>query len=189
MRWSQTLGNAIKRDRLAHAFLLTGVRGVGKTSTARLIAKALNCIGPGRAGRADDRSVRRLRAVPRDRRGAAYRCDRDGRRKPYRCRRYPRDHRGVALFGGLGALQDLHHRRSPYAVQGRVQRPAEDARGAAGACEVPVRHDRGEQGPGDRAVALPALRSAAHLRRRSWPRISRAFRRRRASRPSPRRWR
>ena len=38
-----TLANAIKRDRLAHAFLLTGVRGVGKTSTARLIAKALNC--------------------------------------------------------------------------------------------------------------------------------------------------
>jgi DNA polymerase-3 subunit gamma/tau len=42
----QTLANAIRRGRLAHAFLLTGVRGVGKTSTARLIAKALNCIGP-----------------------------------------------------------------------------------------------------------------------------------------------
>ena len=42
----QTLGNAIKRGRLAHAFILTGVRGVGKTSTARLIAKALNCVGP-----------------------------------------------------------------------------------------------------------------------------------------------
>ena len=42
----RTLGNAIARDRLAHAFLMTGVRGVGKTSTARLIAKALNCIGP-----------------------------------------------------------------------------------------------------------------------------------------------
>jgi len=42
----KTLGNAIERGRLAHAFLLTGVRGVGKTSTARLIAKALNCIGP-----------------------------------------------------------------------------------------------------------------------------------------------
>lgn len=41
----QTLGNAIRRGRLAHAFLMTGVRGVGKTSTARLIAKALNCIG------------------------------------------------------------------------------------------------------------------------------------------------
>jgi DNA polymerase III subunit gamma/tau len=45
-----TLGNAIKRDRLAHAFLLTGVRGVGKTSTARLIAKALNCVGPDEQG-------------------------------------------------------------------------------------------------------------------------------------------
>ncbi len=42
----QTLGNAIIRGRLAHAYLMTGVRGVGKTSTARLIAKALNCIGP-----------------------------------------------------------------------------------------------------------------------------------------------
>ncbi|MEH3159335.1 MAG: DNA polymerase III subunit gamma/tau [Sphingomonas taxi] len=41
-----TLGNAIRRGRLAHAFLMTGVRGVGKTSTARLIAKALNCVGP-----------------------------------------------------------------------------------------------------------------------------------------------
>src|SRR5438309_5404941 len=46
----KTLANAIKRDRLAHAFLLTGVRGVGKTSTARLIAKALNCIGPDGTG-------------------------------------------------------------------------------------------------------------------------------------------
>ncbi len=42
----RTLGNAIARDRLAQAWLLTGVRGVGKTSTARIIAKALNCIGP-----------------------------------------------------------------------------------------------------------------------------------------------
>lgn len=33
----QTLANAIRRDRLAHAFLMTGVRGVGKTSTARLM--------------------------------------------------------------------------------------------------------------------------------------------------------
>ncbi len=46
----RTLANAIQRDRLAHAFLMTGVRGVGKTSTARLIAKALNCIGPDGTG-------------------------------------------------------------------------------------------------------------------------------------------
>ncbi len=46
----RTLGNAIARGKIAHAFLLTGVRGVGKTSTARIIAKALNCIGPDGTG-------------------------------------------------------------------------------------------------------------------------------------------
>ena len=40
---ARTLANAIQADRVAHAFLFTGVRGVGKTSTARLLAKALNC--------------------------------------------------------------------------------------------------------------------------------------------------
>ncbi|WP_310469085.1 DNA polymerase III subunit gamma/tau [Sphingomonas sp.] len=45
-----TLGHAIARGRIAHAFLLTGVRGVGKTSTARLVAKALNCVGPDGTG-------------------------------------------------------------------------------------------------------------------------------------------
>ena len=42
----RTLSNAIRSGRLAHAWLLTGVRGVGKTTTARIIARALNCIGP-----------------------------------------------------------------------------------------------------------------------------------------------
>jgi DNA polymerase-3 subunit gamma/tau len=41
----RTLSNAIDGGRLAHAFILTGVRGVGKTTTARLIARALNCVG------------------------------------------------------------------------------------------------------------------------------------------------
>tara|TARA_R110002110_G_scaffold27701_2_gene100372 strand:+ start:4135 stop:6234 length:2100 start_codon:yes stop_codon:yes gene_type:complete len=46
----QTLSNAIASGRLAHAFILTGVRGVGKTSTARIIARALNCTGPDGSG-------------------------------------------------------------------------------------------------------------------------------------------
>lgn len=41
----QTLTNAIKNNRLHHAYILTGIRGVGKTTTARIIAKALNCTG------------------------------------------------------------------------------------------------------------------------------------------------
>ncbi len=41
----QTLTNASRSGRLAHAFMLTGVRGVGKTTTARIIARALNCVG------------------------------------------------------------------------------------------------------------------------------------------------
>ncbi len=41
----RTLSNAFDTGRIAHAFMLTGVRGVGKTTTARIIARALNCIG------------------------------------------------------------------------------------------------------------------------------------------------
>ncbi|MCC6597875.1 MAG: DNA polymerase III subunit gamma/tau [Alphaproteobacteria bacterium] len=47
----RTLKNAIESGRIAHAFMLTGVRGVGKTTTARIIARALNYTGPdGKAG-------------------------------------------------------------------------------------------------------------------------------------------
>ncbi len=41
----KTLKNAIENNRLHHAYILTGIRGVGKTTTARLIARALNCTG------------------------------------------------------------------------------------------------------------------------------------------------
>ncbi len=44
------LRNAFATGRVAHAFMLTGVRGVGKTTTARIIARALNCTGPDGAG-------------------------------------------------------------------------------------------------------------------------------------------
>ena len=41
----RTLTNAIAMDRVVHAFMLTGVRGIGKTTTARILALSFNCIG------------------------------------------------------------------------------------------------------------------------------------------------
>ncbi|MEM7641189.1 MAG: DNA polymerase III subunit gamma/tau [Pseudomonadota bacterium] len=46
----RTLKNAFAADRIAQAFILTGIRGTGKTTTARIIAKGLNCIGPDGTG-------------------------------------------------------------------------------------------------------------------------------------------
>jgi DNA polymerase-3 subunit gamma/tau len=51
----RTLKNAFEADRIAQAFMLTGIRGTGKTTTARIIAKGLNCIGPdGKGGPTTD---------------------------------------------------------------------------------------------------------------------------------------
>ena len=42
----QTLKNQIKSGRIGHAYLLTGGRGTGKTSTAKILARAINCLNP-----------------------------------------------------------------------------------------------------------------------------------------------
>ncbi|WP_420857415.1 DNA polymerase III subunit gamma/tau [Marivivens marinus] len=46
----RTLKNAFEADRIAQAFIMTGIRGVGKTTTARIIAKGMNCVGPDGTG-------------------------------------------------------------------------------------------------------------------------------------------
>ena len=66
----RTLTNAIESGRIAQAYVLTGVRGVGKTTTARILAKALNYTGPDgkagpTAGPTDDCAI--CRAIAEDR--------------------------------------------------------------------------------------------------------------------------
>ena len=99
-------------------------------------------------------------ALPGDHGEPPPRRDRDGRRLPQRRRRRAPDQRRRALRAGERALQGLHPRRGAHAVGRGVQRAAQDARGAAAARQVHLRHHRDPQGAGDGAVALPALRSA-----------------------------
>ena len=123
----KTLANAIERGRIAHAFLLTGVRGVGKTSTARLIAKALNCIGPdGQGGPTITpcnvcepcRAIAEGRHIDVIEMDAASHTGIDDIREIIDAVRYASVSR---------ALQDLHHRRSSHAFEDRFQCVAEDS--------------------------------------------------------------
>ena len=62
---TRTLQNAIAQERIAHGYIFSGHRGIGKTTVARILAMALNCrsVGPRQAG---PRALRRLRFLHRD---------------------------------------------------------------------------------------------------------------------------
>ena len=66
-----TLKNAIKSDRIAHAYLLCGTRGTGKTSTAKILAKAINCLNP-----IDGEPCNECEMCKSINQGTSYRCNR-----------------------------------------------------------------------------------------------------------------
>ena len=113
----RTLSNAIASGRIAQAFMLTGVRGIGKTTTARIIARALNCIGPDGAGGptiAPCGECVHCRAIAEDRHVDVIEMDAASRTGVDEMRELTRRR---ALPPGLGAVQGLHHRRSPHALR------------------------------------------------------------------------
>ncbi len=134
---------------------------------------------------AERRHARTRPPLPGDHGLAPRRRDRDGRGLPHRHRRRARDHRERPLPAGLRPHQGLHHRRGAHAVEAGLQRPAEDARGAARARQVPVRHHRDRQGADHGQVALHPLRPEADRVGPDGP-ASRQDRRRRRRRRSSR---
>ena len=157
----QTLRNAFKSGRIHHAFILTGVRGVGKTTTARILARAFNY---------EDETGRHPDARSRAQEGIHCRAIIEGRHVDV-VEMDAASNTGIndireiidsVKYGpGLGALQGLHHRRSAHALDGGLQRAAEDARRAAALCEVHLRHHRDPQGPGHHPVAAACASTCA----------------------------
>ena len=173
----RTISNAFESGRIPQAWILTGVRGVGKTTTARILARALNYELPDGSITGPTIKMPKLgihcEAIMESRHLDVIEMDAASHNGVDDVRA---DQRGGALCAGVGAQQGVYPRRSAHALGRGLQRAVEDARRAAAARQVHLRHDRNPQSADHRAVALPALRPAPG-RRRAAGRASAAHRR------------
>jgi DNA polymerase-3 subunit gamma/tau len=142
----RALTHALEQQRLHHAYLFTGTRGVGKTTIARILAKALNCETGitskpcGVCSACQEIDSRPLRGPHRGRRRHQHQGRRDAPAAGER-----------RLRADARPLQGVRHRRSAHAVHLGLQRHAEDAGGTARAHQVHPRHHRPAEDPGDGA--------------------------------------